>query len=46
MEKPTKIVVDCLTGIAETTEMTDEEFAEHEALIANASAVNSDGNPA
>jgi 3-hydroxyisobutyrate dehydrogenase-like beta-hydroxyacid dehydrogenase len=40
MEKPTKIVVDCLTGIAETTEMTDEELAEHEANIADSPSLS------
>ena len=38
MAKPTKIVVDCSTGIQQTIELTDEEIAQLETDRANAEA--------
>lgn len=38
MAKPTKIVVDCSTGIQQTIELTDEEIAQLETDQANAEA--------
>jgi hypothetical protein len=36
MEKPTKVVMDCSTGIQEIIELTDEEIAQMEVDRANA----------
>lgn len=38
MDKPTKVVVDCSTGIQEVIELTDEEIAQMEVDQANAEA--------
>jgi hypothetical protein len=38
MAKPTKIVVDCSTGIQQTIELTDEEITQLETDRANAEA--------
>ena len=38
MDRPTKIVVDCSTGIQEIIELTDEEIAQLEVDRANAEA--------
>lgn len=38
MTKPTKIVMDCSTGIQQTIELTDEEIAQMEIDRANAEA--------
>jgi hypothetical protein len=38
MDRPTKVVVDCSTGIQETIELTDEEIAQLEVDRANAEA--------
>lgn len=38
MDKPTKVVVDCSTGIQQTIELTDEEIAQLETDRANAEA--------
>jgi len=38
MEKPTKVVMDCSTGIQEIIELTDEEIAQMEVDRANAEA--------
>ena len=38
MDRPTKIVVDCSTGIQEIIELTDEEIAQMEVDRANADA--------
>lgn len=38
MDRPTKIVVDCSTGIQEVIELTDEEIAQMEVDRANAEA--------
>ena len=42
MAKPTKIVVDCSTGIQQTIELTDEEIAQLETDRANAEADRAD----
>ena len=38
MDRPTKVVVDCSTGIQEVIELTDEEIAQMEVDRANAEA--------
>ena len=38
MAKPTKVVMDCSTGIQQTIELTDEEIAQLETDRANAEA--------
>ena len=38
MNKPTKVVVDCSTGIQEVIELTDEEIAQMEVDKVNAEA--------
>jgi hypothetical protein len=38
MDRPTKVVVDCSTGIQEIIELTDEEIAQMEIDRANAEA--------
>ena len=35
MTRPTKLVVDCTTGVQTITELTDEEFAQYNADIAS-----------
>ncbi len=36
MDKPTKVIIDCSTGVQEIVELTDEEIAELEAAAAQA----------
>jgi len=38
MDRPTKVIVDCSTGIQEVIELTDEEIAQMEVDQANAEA--------
>lgn len=37
-ERPTKLIVDCLTGVQSVVELTDDEIAEREAMAAKAEA--------